>query len=983
MSGESKSSEHTQQPLPAFAAQAHQIGATGPSAATGSKRPASNHSLGVVTRACKKQRSARSSESKGKKQAEPSSDSDADLPNVPERPERPDCVSQSEAIQDVLESNASQLDNNFYGGDLMPDPEDVRLAEAVRQYRLGGAYIHAFGIGHVDGVVNPEQDPNARANPRPLRREHVSRLSRIFSRPGEKRDHYTPIFIMAPMPLFKLINPLAHDIAELEKACLTLRRGDRWIEEAELAEIQTRLHTLHESSPKATLLNGNHRIQAIKHIGDTAYNRYRIAHFKLRNQQMTPEDAREQMNIVTRETRVANYRVEVYNSEEIPDELVNYLVRNEGTRLAKGFENGEKTWWMANRFEANTRRALDKGIHDRSAQYDFAHQEWLADVEQVPDPEGESERVRPPGHQRGDGLGEEPTARLYLEPLTTRMVLDTKNALVVYDKIFKNSHAIAMLKSAGALLTCRFWMSIRVLLNVFDVALGQGFEEAEEFVGENPGIQANGYEEAVLHWDRLHSTPQERLPYLDYYTDKFYKKFDTLYVGALSSLRKKHPTRNLLWDRDDHSIPIRRVFDELGQWAVAQSKPGQLIMRRIGTSLRVYARLPIYCESLCGGPYFYGCSALSATRWMDDIMEDQHKFKTDAGLHLLEYLIDKFLPIWTIGAQSCGKAANNANWYQRSRGLQQIAMRLLDNPEKSIEAQLSDAVMLLSDTRLPIAMEAAQTICGSRIKELIKGSCVWKKSNNRYPVLEKLCRRDQNHYGDLVSEIGSVRTSIQAIDSKASPRKVEDLKLLISQHPEVEAVIGINFFQNFPIFDWLGGWNCAPSRGAQNIGSLIGWAIFTEQLEQLVEDCMGSSPELLFLANLAELLFYDSTGRVWWQNLSIDPMRCIDPPFTPPSSPKPMPLNSSQAHLQTTPEVDDPSGDYTLTKVQKLSRTRKTPATNPSLIDNSSGPHPTPPLSPPMGPSESVLTKSPESTSIKCEDLQDAEGGKTLESTAW
>ncbi|KAG8689880.1 hypothetical protein FRC09_012217, partial [Ceratobasidium sp. 395] len=789
----------------------------------------------------------------------------------------------------------SQFQRELQGGDLAPNPEDARLAKILAEYRIGGAFVHAFGVGHVAGVVDLRPDPNARANPRPLRSEHVSRLVRIFTRHGEKRDHYSPIYIMVPvgqippdtlaqikaadprepavhMPSLRLSNPNASEIAELEKACLTFRLQDQWVEEHELESMRTRLDTLRAQSPKAMLLNGNHRIRAIEDIGNQAYDRYRAAHFKLRRQEIGSDESKEQMDLVAQLVQSANYRVEVYNSENIPQELVSYLVRNEETRLAKGFETGEKTWWTANRFENAMKRACQTGTSSVDDRFNAAQSEWLKEAGAAADQEG-PRGLRLPGHQRGDGLGDEPTARLYLEPLTTRMVLDTKNALVVYDSVFKTSHAIAMLKSSGALLVCQFWLSVRVLLSVFDVARGRGFEEAENFLEANPIVSPDGYEAAVPLWDSLHCCPQERLPYLEYFTPEVQNSFNTLYESALQATRSKG---NLQWDGEDLALSARKVFEDFGRW-ISSRKPTE-VYRRIATSTRLFSRLPLYNQNSRSSPAFYPSSAFPATQWIESAMEVQVNLKTDTGLQLLEYLIDPFLPIWTIGAQTAGKSANSANWYRRSRGLHQLAMRLLDAPESTTESQLSEAIKLLGDARLPLAMQTAQTMYGARVRSLMDDCCVWRKSNVQYSVLKELCVKDPAEFGtyrDLHAEVSSLRTDIQSVASSAIPANRQPTRTLGTEYPRVQHLVGTRFFAEFDINGWISGWNAAEARKAQNAGSLVGWAILTERLKYLVVECMAESRELLYLARTVERMSLSLGQSPWWTALEIDSQNCI------------------------------------------------------------------------------------------------------------
>lgn len=57
-----------------------------------------------------------------------------------------------------------------------------------------------------------------------------------------------------------------------------------------------------------------------------------------------------------------------------------------------------------------------------------------------------------------------------------------------------------------------------------------------------------------------------------------------------------------------------------------------------------------------------------------------------------EYLLDRYLPVWTIGAQSNSRSENVHNWYGRQRAPHQLAMRILGVPSLGLVERRLDKV---------------------------------------------------------------------------------------------------------------------------------------------------------------------------------------------------------------------------------------------------------------------------------------------------
>lgn len=220
---------------------------------------------------------------------------------------------------------------------LEASPNAQRIAALTKRHRVGGAYIHAFGIGHLNGVVNTGKDPNLRGNPRDLNISHVDNLFSVFSIPGSMRDYESPICLMvrrdllhpdllaamrnadprdpaANMPLLYINHEDTGEMHQLEEQLLSHIKDKRWMSKEELQVAEERLATLRSTAPLATLLNGLHRIQAILRLGKVAEEDHEVLLSQVRNQTVGPENMRAEMEEIQKRAKMASYRVDVFDS---------------------------------------------------------------------------------------------------------------------------------------------------------------------------------------------------------------------------------------------------------------------------------------------------------------------------------------------------------------------------------------------------------------------------------------------------------------------------------------------------------------------------------------------------------------------------------------------------------------------------------------------------------------------------------------------
>ncbi|KAG8735691.1 hypothetical protein FRC10_010272 [Ceratobasidium sp. 414] len=765
-----------------------------------------------------------------------------------------------------------------------------QIARSASECLLGGAYITGFGVGHVDGVVNPDQNPNSHVNPRALVQSHVEDLKQVIMDPALMRDWETPIVLMispndvepgclseiiacdpkspgVQVPRLKVVCPHEAEIASLEFACAYHKYEDRWLPDEDLASRRRRLEYLRSLRPKATVINGNHRIEAIKDIGEQSTRLFHDLARKVQAKQIMFDTAEQQVRAIAHTANAARYRVEVYNGPSTPawignilhqgadnlyctadlmdHQLLTVLARNDDSRTTQGTQTSEKAWSLAGRFQLWMRKAKESGATDTIDQYNAAHQDWLKSIS------GNVDKERKRGGRRGEWAGSDPVDRLFVEPLTTQMVLDTCNAKPVYDNIIKPTLASSMLHEDNALATCQIWLATRLLLSIFNVARGSGFDGARAYIRAHPTLDALGDPAAVAHWRRLHSCPELRPPLLTNYTTNMQKQFDTLFATEMRTFRARGgdvcpgDIRLLL--------PLRRVFDNLSEWVLERAPLEE--SRKIATSLQLYARLP-YDTAITDTATFYDSSALPAPRWISAALDEHSNDSPDAG-----YIV-------------------------RSRGYAHLANLVMQAPIAStMESRLQVVITCLADPRLQSAVRAVQKELGPRIIDLLADCSVARSSSARVPILSALAVEAPETFGspsELRKTLSKARQELQQlVQIRPFPSAIAVARHM-RQFSPLEKVFYPNFWKEFPTQTWLESWDTSPLRKFQDVNSLVGWAIFLGRLQPLVNDVLTRSKEARWILSLHGLLRSAYSRDSWGRHLQIpedeEPYNPSNPP---------------------------------------------------------------------------------------------------------
>lgn len=221
---------------------------------------------------------------------------------------------------------------------MAPTTDAKMVAGLIERYRIGGAYIKAFGPGHLLSVVNMDEDPNSRINPRALINPHVSNLSNAFLVPGAKRDYESPIFLLvrrelltpslikemqdcklrdpsSAVPLLELRHENSEELHRLELQLLLSVKDKSWMTDEERNKITAQLTALRKASSRAVMVNGSHRAAALIEIGAGLDREYRELQDLVRSGSVSQDDITEKVGNIFSRVSMASYRVEVFDGE--------------------------------------------------------------------------------------------------------------------------------------------------------------------------------------------------------------------------------------------------------------------------------------------------------------------------------------------------------------------------------------------------------------------------------------------------------------------------------------------------------------------------------------------------------------------------------------------------------------------------------------------------------------------------------------------
>lgn len=142
-----------------------------------------------------------------------------------------------------------------------------------------------------------------------------------------------------------------------------------------------------------------------------------------------------------------------------------------------------------------------------------------------------------------------------------------------------------------------------------NVANGEGLEDAEAYLrGAALSFTAEGDPQAVNHWENLHRNPQRVPGLLNRYEDSMPNVFDKI---LKEQLKGDIDFKKLDYTNTTYICAIRKTF---ALFADAYSKSDKIYVRKLCTSIRLYARLPLWKRGSTE-PAFYP-AALLPSKWV-------------------------------------------------------------------------------------------------------------------------------------------------------------------------------------------------------------------------------------------------------------------------------------------------------------------------------------------------------------------------------
>ncbi|QRV79878.1 hypothetical protein RhiJN_07893 [Ceratobasidium sp. AG-Ba] len=784
-----------------------------------------------------------------------------------------------------------------------------RVAREVQQAHIGDAAISFAGVGDVESVVDLSDDPNKLGNPRGVYQDHVHNIYTVVKRPGGKKDHEAPIILLVdgnlideamrakmrnaraedalcPMPNFTLNNITPREDA-LEQEVWRQQRNGEWLDAAELVGSKAELSGMRSNRNRATLLNGRHRILAMLMFARELLNEREEIRASLIAGTGDEHDLFSRLEKF--EDRVLEdliWRVKVYDRNLLSDDAKNFLVHNDHKRPAKDAGVSEKLWWLANKFDLEIFAEMGKQIDGRpvtrAEAMNIVQARWLEDLNQTPgtieDMIAVADKPKK-GKKLGDKAGTDNSSRLFFNSVTAEMVLNTRHAMWAFESSLDKKAAVTMLRPQGAALVAHYWMALRTLLSIFDCGKGPGvaLTDGETWLDHHAEILVDGYPEAAQHYEALHSSPERVPQLLPLYNEAQAGQFWKLYEKEFS---RWIGTGYIDYASEEVSLAFRRVFDAFGKLFTGEDEG----LRRVSTAIRLFARLQLYQTGIEGSCFYpaaaFPCPELTRAhceRWLSGRDLPQKGDQTPDCLTVLESLLHRGQLIWTMGARPTSASCNWNNWYYRPRGLHQIVLRLYEQTQIGpVEARLSEAIYLLEDPRLTIALHAIsdQLSAGKlSLNDALTAFSARKSGKHQYPGILHLTEAFEDNHGtleDIIAALSKLRLAIKSAVVELRPLKPEQLpaqsrelwQRIATDHPICELLDPKHREQAFP--DFYLGWKDQLKRLPLTAGMGVGWGLLEHWFNEVKLHEVLNSEEAQWILVVVDRVLELSGEAAWW-----------------------------------------------------------------------------------------------------------------------
>ncbi|CAE6501763.1 unnamed protein product, partial [Rhizoctonia solani] len=267
--------------------------------------------------------------------------------------------------------------------DRKADGDEITREKVKKEWRRGYAVLRFAGQGEASGIIEMDQDPNLRTNPRSLREDHVINLFGVFTTDGVN-DRASPIRIRepsngldpellkqmaaadpadpnSPIPTLYLKREHAQRENQLETEIFTRQDGVQLLSNQEVQQRKDELAKLRGARELATLLDGNHRLNSMRLVGQLLQEKALHIVQSERNQ-VADFDPKEEYAKLTELVKKATYIVEVY-AYDTPPHVLAWLSENEKERPHLAPVAGETIWRLVD----NQERVADQIIQQKQA----------------------------------------------------------------------------------------------------------------------------------------------------------------------------------------------------------------------------------------------------------------------------------------------------------------------------------------------------------------------------------------------------------------------------------------------------------------------------------------------------------------------------------------------------------------------------------------------------------------------------------------
>ncbi|KAG8728284.1 hypothetical protein FRC10_005096, partial [Ceratobasidium sp. 414] len=785
------------------------------------------------------------------------------------------------------------------------DADEARRAKEISEWRIGCATLRFAGIGTVEGVVKLSDDPNERDNPRELQGSHVSVLAEVF-KAGGKKDLQSPIRITVPrhlisdalarqmrdvnvhdpstkIPRLVLERETAHREDELEREIWLESDGKVLLGTDDLAKRVLELRELREERQRATLLNGNHRIAAMRTACVPLFQEQRDIIRRLRAGE-SAEELTERVNRLTEQVRHANYVVEVFDGERLravfayrtltvgsdkaPQYIVSWLSQNEEDRPNLAPRSGEKLWQLTRHQEAWARLMVERGeavdraealdklysVKDMGARFDKLSQkemEWAAAIDVRP---GQGDDARRDGE-----LSQKACRELMGHPLLNDMVLDTWAASLLYNARLNMGHVQAMKKDGGgACFAIHFWMGAKILIKtgdtstdvsdaqIFNVAGGERHLAAAETFLErlkDARIPVEGREDAVAHWEALHSREQNSPAPLQQLVEADLTSFETVLKDEFKRGGLNDPDRD---DQDTTSLGHRYESDEFvsavrnmytrfaARFDTKKTPHGRLV----AASLRLYALLPRWAVG-CGDNRFFPAAILPTKSRYAAIEKRVDGAQDSTGLCLVSTPVSLAgAPRLTTPARVPDGPGLPAVDLRRYRVLEFEELGSLDREDtrraqgrallRSVAVAGLQALTILESPELIEAHQAAEEY-DTELAALRQKCGANRSGPASAPILATIVERQEERHGTLSAvqaKMSSARSALRAAiwDEQGDVRGVH------KAHPILAQLTSRQAWETFEVREWALGWRDDANKRPNTVQAAVGWVMLEQEM---------------------------------------------------------------------------------------------------------------------------------------------------------